>query len=90
MCVGSSSNRDVDADAVADAHGRFNVWAANLGAFQPPQSSKSLDFRLKDAEVMRGSVVSALERLSGVQGRSELPLPSHLSSGPNIYLVLPT
>lgn len=67
-CAVSSHDRELD--AIDDARGRFNVWAANLGALQPPNSPKSLDFRLKDAELMRSSVVSGLERLSSVQTRS--------------------
>lgn len=68
LCTVRSNGRELD--AIDDARGRFNVWAANLGALQPPQSLKSLDFRLKDAELMRTSVISGLERLSRVQTRS--------------------
>lgn len=67
-CVANSHHRDLD--AIDDARGRFNVWAANVGALQPPHSLKSLDFRLKDADLMRKSVISGLERLSGVQTKS--------------------
>ncbi|KAK1596935.1 uncharacterized protein LY79DRAFT_600893 [Colletotrichum navitas] len=46
-----------------DQAGRFNVWALNIGALQSPQSSSSLDSRLKKAERMRTNVVSGLQRL---------------------------
>lgn len=68
LCAVGSHDRELD--TIDDTRGRFNVWAANLGAFQPPNSLKSLDFRLKDAELMRASVLSGLERLSSVQNRS--------------------
>lgn len=67
-CVESSFFDNVE--AITDAQGRFNVWAANLGALQPSQSMKSLDSRLKEAELMRKSVIAGLERLEGVQTRS--------------------
>ncbi|KAM5378123.1 hypothetical protein ACJZ2D_004581 [Fusarium nematophilum] len=50
-------------DKVEDSRGKFNVWASNIGALQPPWSKKSLDSRLKDAPLMRSSVISGLERL---------------------------
>ncbi|KAH7198805.1 uncharacterized protein B0J16DRAFT_360480 [Fusarium flagelliforme] len=46
-----------------DEQGRFRIWASNLGALQPADSTKSLDRRLKDAPLMRKSVASGLERL---------------------------
>ncbi|KAJ0120191.1 ankyrin repeat protein [Diaporthe amygdali] len=67
-CVESSFFDNME--AITDAQGRFNVWAANLGALQPPQSMKSLDSRLKEAELMRKSVIAGLERLEGVQTRT--------------------
>lgn len=76
-CVDSS--HEGEQEAIVDAHGRFNVWAANVGALQPPHSLKSLDARLKDAELMRKSVVSGLERLAGVQTRSTRALPPTMS-----------
>lgn len=57
-------------DSINDAYGRFNVWAANIGAMQPELSLKSLDSRLRYAKLMRESVISGLERLIGVQNRS--------------------
>lgn len=73
-CVATS--HDVEQEAIIDARGRFNVWAANLGALQPPHSLKSLDARLKEADLMRTSVMSGLERLAGVQTRSTRTLQS--------------
>lgn len=64
------SNRGDDLEeAIHDARGRFNVWAANLGALQLPHSSRSLDSRLRDAALMRSSITSGLERLADVQTR---------------------
>ncbi|KAK0609445.1 hypothetical protein B0T14DRAFT_531959 [Immersiella caudata] len=60
--------------AVEDCRGRFSVWAANLGAFQPPISSKSLDSRLRDAPRMRSSVTGALERIGGLLARAQILL----------------
>lgn len=54
-----------------DEQGRFRVWASNLGALQPADSMKSLDQRLKDAPLMRRSVVSGLERLQVSAKRGE-------------------
>lgn len=68
QCIKSSSVSDLE--MIDDTHGRFNVWAANLGALHPPRSPKSLEFRLKDSHLMSQSVKSSLERLSGVQLRS--------------------
>lgn len=76
-CVDSS--HDCEQEAIVDAQGRFNVWAANVGALQPPHSLKSLDARLKDAELMRPSVMSGLERLAGVQTRSTRVSPPTMS-----------
>lgn len=50
-------------DLIEDSRGRFQVWAANIGALQSPESRKSLDFRLKDALLVRSSVISGLHRL---------------------------
>ncbi|KPM41492.1 hypothetical protein AK830_g5087 [Neonectria ditissima] len=57
-------------DSVEDDRGRYRVWAANLGALQAPKSSKSLDYRLRDALQMRDSVISGLHRLSSVGERA--------------------
>ncbi|KAJ4129842.1 hypothetical protein NW768_006812 [Fusarium equiseti] len=57
-----------------DEQGRFRIWASNLGALQPADSTKSLDRRLKHATLMRKSVTSGLERLelSAKRGRSPM------------------
>ncbi|OHW97580.1 hypothetical protein CSPAE12_03633 [Colletotrichum incanum] len=53
-----------------DEAGRFKIWASNVGAFQRPQSSSSLDSRLKKAERMRNSVASGLKRLEDALNRA--------------------
>ncbi|KAK2003846.1 hypothetical protein LX36DRAFT_565467 [Colletotrichum falcatum] len=53
-----------------DQAGRFNVWALNIGALQRPQSSSSLDSRLKRAERMKNNVVSGLQRLENALKRA--------------------
>lgn len=50
-------------DLIEDSRGRFQVWAANIGARQLLESRKSLDFRLKDSPLVRSSVISGLQRL---------------------------
>lgn len=50
-------------DLIEDSRGRFQVWAANIGARQLSGSRKSLDFRLRDAPLVRSSVISGLYRL---------------------------
>ena len=47
-----------------DEHGRFNVWAGNIGAHQ--SGRVSLDFRLRDAGHIRDQVVSLLQYLSEI------------------------
>lgn len=54
---------------VDDQAGRFQIWAGNIGALQKPQSTGSLDYRLKDFEVTKASVQSGLERLQGAVKR---------------------
>jgi len=49
--------------AIEDAIGRLQLWTGNIGALQPANSPKSLDFRLRDAYQIKGNVQSALERL---------------------------
>lgn len=61
-------------DAVEDASGRFNVWVANQGALHPPESMGSIEARLRDAPLMRSSIISGLERLVSSQGRSTVVL----------------
>ena len=47
--------------SVVDEHGRFNVWAGNIGAHQLGRSS--LDYRLREASQMRGEVIKLLQYL---------------------------
>ncbi|KDN72354.1 hypothetical protein CSUB01_00037 [Colletotrichum sublineola] len=51
---------------ITDEAGRFNVWALNIGALQRPQSSSSLDSRLRRSERMKNIVISGLQRLENV------------------------
>lgn len=46
---------------IQDELGRFKVWIANIGAIQKGQSS--LDFRLRDANLVAARVVRILEDL---------------------------
>ena len=43
---------------------RFNQWAGNLGALQSLESSKSLEYRLRDAPLIRDSILHSLADLS--------------------------
>jgi hypothetical protein len=54
-----------------DNNGRFRVWIGNLGALQPPKSTKSLDYRLRNATYIRAGVVTGLERLENLATRGE-------------------
>jgi hypothetical protein len=54
---------DAAQESVEDSLGRFRVWASNIGALQPKESTTSLDYRLRDAASMRAGVLSGLERL---------------------------
>jgi len=60
-----AGRNDLD-QAVEDAMGRLQLWAGNIGALQPENSPKSLDFRLRDAPHINGNVKSALERLAAI------------------------
>lgn len=42
------------------SQGRFSVWANNIGALRVPESTSSLDYRLRDGMQMRKSVTQAL------------------------------
>jgi hypothetical protein len=46
---------------VEEAFGRFRVWTGNLGALAKGHSA--LDWRLRDADVMRSTVLSLLVEL---------------------------
>lgn len=58
-------------NALTDEAQRFKIWAANIGALQPPNSSKSLDFRLERADRMSQAVLSGLEGLEDALNRGE-------------------
>ncbi|TDZ24339.1 hypothetical protein Cob_v003073 [Colletotrichum orbiculare MAFF 240422] len=46
-----------------DSRGRFRVWAANIGALLPVASSKSLDTRVKNSQLIKVTIISGLERI---------------------------
>ncbi|RGP58884.1 ankyrin repeat protein [Fusarium sporotrichioides] len=52
-----------------DERGRLRVWASNLGALQSETSKKSLDYRLRDAPLMRTTVTLGLENLNSSADR---------------------
>ncbi|KAI0116546.1 hypothetical protein GGR51DRAFT_501709 [Nemania sp. FL0031] len=56
-------------EKIVDGRGRFRIWTSNLGALQPGKSFKSLEFRLRNSDRMRRSVVDGLERLLNVTKR---------------------
>ncbi|EKJ76919.1 hypothetical protein NXS19_011110 [Fusarium pseudograminearum] len=53
-----------------DERGRLRVWASNLGALQQDTSKKSLDYRLRDAPLMRTTVALGLENLCSSADRA--------------------
>jgi hypothetical protein len=55
-----------------DERGRLRVWASNLGALQSENSKKSLDYRLRDAPLMRTTVTLGLENLNSSADRGAL------------------
>lgn len=52
------SSGDVDRE-----HGRFRVWARNIGALQEPTSASSLDSRLQAAPKVRNGIIDNLKGL---------------------------
>jgi len=68
VAIESSDNVSSES-SIRDERARFRVWAANLGAAQPPHSATSLDHRLRDGPRMKDSVVSNLTRLKAVCDR---------------------
>ena len=48
-------------DEIREESGRFRVWTGNLGALAKGHSA--LDWRLRDADLMRSTVLSLLEEL---------------------------
>ena len=60
---------------VEDVHGRFKVWADNIGAFHDQESRASIDSRLRNAPSMRQSVKSGLLRLEDACERGSAIIP---------------
>ena len=56
--IGFSNSRDVQ-----QFQDRFNQWAGNLGALQPFESPLSLEHRLRNAPMVRDSILRILEDL---------------------------
>lgn len=48
-------------EEIREEFGRFRVWTGNLGALAKGHSA--LDWRLRDADLMRSTVLSLLEEL---------------------------
>lgn len=67
----SSSKEDGRHALVDDFRGRFRIWAANIGALRPESSPKSLDYRVREADDMKSSIMSGLGRIkeSGTSGK---------------------
>ena len=59
---GSEYGKDITPYAVADEFGRFKIWAGNIGALQPGNSS--LDTRLRQASHVRRQVLRLLDDLN--------------------------
>ena len=53
----------VHARDVQQMQDRFNQWAGNLGALQPSESALSLEYRLREAPLIRQSMMSSLDDL---------------------------
>jgi len=70
VCHAIDQHASLDAsvcDEIREESGRFRVWTGNLGALAKGHSA--LDWRLRDADVMRSTVLSLLE---GLQNTLEL------------------
>ena len=62
--LGSNENEvELSTVAVSDEYGRFKIWAANIGAFRPGTSSRSLDYRLREASQVGDQVKKILRDL---------------------------
>lgn len=62
--LGSNENgAELSTAALSDEYGRFKIWAANIGAFHPGTSSRSLDYRLREASQMGDQVEKILKDL---------------------------
>lgn len=57
---------------VEDSLGRFMVWARNLGAFRDPNSTSSLDYRLRNGNQMQANVKAALQDIAESASRGQL------------------
>lgn len=54
---------------------RFNQWAGNLGALQSSESPLSLEHRLRDAPLVRESILNSLKNLHGsIQAATDIAL----------------
>ena len=60
-CFASNVLHSRDVEQMQD---RFNQWAGNLGALQSLASPKSLEYRLRDAPLIRDSILHSLADLS--------------------------
>lgn len=61
---GCCANDVLHSRDVEQMQDRFNQWAGNLGALQSVASPKSLEYRLRDAPLVRGSILHNLADLS--------------------------
>lgn len=50
---------------IEDELGRFQLWAANIGALQPRNWTTSLEYRLRDSSRTRLQVMGFLEDIRG-------------------------
>ena len=54
----SHKRSQISLASVTDDHGRFNIWAGNIGAYQHGRSS--LDYRLREASQVSEEFVKVL------------------------------
>lgn len=59
-CCAKGLLRSRDVQQMQD---RFNQWAGNLGALQSSESPLSLEHRLRDAPLVRESILNSLKNL---------------------------
>jgi hypothetical protein len=67
VCHGLEQHACLDTfsrDDIEEAFGRFRVWTRNLGALAKGHSA--LDWRLRDADVMRSTVLSLLVEIQNL------------------------
>jgi hypothetical protein len=78
----------IQLDAFEDELGRFRVWAANVGALQKGHSS--LDYRLREAPLVRDNVLKLLIELHECLQESTFPCldPSFLVSSNSGYHIM--